>query len=169
VSGVELLMNNHQSLKAEIDTREENFSACFRLGKELLSRNHYASNEVVFSFRIPQGLSYGKTIRIVTHNVLFQIKERVVGLTNQRNSMLHRWEERWEHLQLSKFYMSSLLHVYGAPKKEMTKVYALIRIPQFWKFTSLHEMRPSLRHGWLHRNLISWARNWVIQLMRLKI
>ncbi|ODM93367.1 Spectrin beta chain, partial [Orchesella cincta] len=45
VSGVELLMNNHQSLKAEIDAREENFSACFRLGKELLSRNHYASNE----------------------------------------------------------------------------------------------------------------------------
>jgi spectrin beta len=39
-------MNNHQSLKAEIDTREENFSACFKLGKELLSRSHYASNEV---------------------------------------------------------------------------------------------------------------------------
>jgi spectrin beta len=46
VSGVELLMNNHQSLKAEIDAREDNFSACLRLGKELLSRNHYASNEV---------------------------------------------------------------------------------------------------------------------------
>ncbi|VDN35112.1 unnamed protein product, partial [Gongylonema pulchrum] len=28
VSGVELLMNNHQSLKAEIDAREENFNAC---------------------------------------------------------------------------------------------------------------------------------------------
>jgi hypothetical protein len=46
VSGVELLMNNHQSLKAEIDTREDNFTACISLGKELLSRNHYASNEV---------------------------------------------------------------------------------------------------------------------------
>lgn len=33
VSGVELLMNNHQSLKAEIDTREDNFSACLQLGK----------------------------------------------------------------------------------------------------------------------------------------
>ncbi|XP_021945798.1 spectrin beta chain isoform X7 [Folsomia candida] len=73
VSGVELLMNNHQSLKAEVDAREDNFSACFRLGKELLSRSHYAANE---------------------------IKEKVVGLTNQRNGMLHRWEERWEHLQL---------------------------------------------------------------------
>lgn len=48
VSGVELLMNNHQSLKAEIDTREDNFTACISLGKELLSRNHYASNEVKY-------------------------------------------------------------------------------------------------------------------------
>merc|ERR1719351_257983 len=41
-------------------------------GKELLSMNHYASNE---------------------------IKEKLLELTNQRNTMLHRWEERWEHLQ----------------------------------------------------------------------
>ena len=47
VSGVELLMNNHQSLKAEIDTREDNISVCINLGKELLARNHYASNEVM--------------------------------------------------------------------------------------------------------------------------
>lgn len=46
VSGVELLMNNHQSLKAEIDARGDNFSACIALGKELLSRGHYATNEV---------------------------------------------------------------------------------------------------------------------------
>nr|CAD7595507.1 unnamed protein product [Timema genevievae] len=73
VSGVELLMNNHQSLKAEIDAREDNFTACISLGKELLSRNHYASSE---------------------------IKEKLLSLTNQRNSLLHRWEERWENLQL---------------------------------------------------------------------
>ncbi|XP_062554879.1 spectrin beta chain isoform X1 [Armigeres subalbatus] len=73
VSGVELLMNNHQSLKAEIDTREDNFSACLALGKELLARNHYASAD---------------------------IKERLLQLTNSRNALLHRWEERWENLQL---------------------------------------------------------------------
>ncbi|GFT00678.1 spectrin beta chain [Nephila pilipes] len=73
VSGVELLMNNHQSLKAEIDAREDNINACVNLGKELLARNHYASNE---------------------------IKERLLSLTNQRTSMMNRWEERWEHLQL---------------------------------------------------------------------
>ncbi|XP_065563390.1 spectrin beta chain-like isoform X3 [Artemia franciscana] len=73
VSGVELLMNNHQSLKAEIDARGDSMQACVSLGKELLGRNHYASSE---------------------------IKEKLVSLTNQRNAMLHRWEERWEHLQL---------------------------------------------------------------------
>ncbi|XP_055912169.1 spectrin beta chain isoform X5 [Eupeodes corollae] len=73
VSGVELLMNNHQSLKAEIDTREDNFSACLSLGKELLSRSHYASAD---------------------------IKDRLLQLTNSRNALLNRWEERWENLQL---------------------------------------------------------------------
>merc|ERR1719174_2251503 len=73
VSGVELLMNNHQGHKAEIDAREDNFGDCITLGKELLSRAHYASNE---------------------------IKEKLRELTDKRNGMIHRWEERWEHLQL---------------------------------------------------------------------
>merc|ERR1711994_527114 len=64
VSGVELLMNNHQGHKAEIDAREDNFGDCVSLGKELLSRNHYASNE---------------------------IKEKLLELTNLRNEMLHRY------------------------------------------------------------------------------
>ena len=38
-----------------------------------MTRNHYASNE---------------------------IKDKLVELTEQRNGMLHKWEERWEHLQL---------------------------------------------------------------------
>lgn len=46
VSGVELLMNNHQSLKAEVDAREENFTICINLGKDLLERKHYRSDEV---------------------------------------------------------------------------------------------------------------------------
>ena len=49
------------------------FSDCVNLGKELLNRNHYASNE---------------------------IKDKLLDLTTMRNEMLHRWEERWEHLQL---------------------------------------------------------------------
>ncbi|GBN36878.1 Spectrin beta chain, partial [Araneus ventricosus] len=82
VSGVELLMNNHQSLKAEIDTREDNISVCINLGKELLARNHYASNE---------------------------IKEKLLSLTNQRTLMMDRWEERWEHLQLMGLSVDKIL------------------------------------------------------------
>merc|ERR1712051_673652 len=58
---------------AEIDARADNFNDCITLGKELLNRSHYASNE---------------------------IKEKLLELTNMQNEMLHRWEERWEHLQL---------------------------------------------------------------------
>lgn len=34
------------------------------------------------------------------HYASNEIKEKLLELTNQRNTMLHRWEERWEHLQL---------------------------------------------------------------------
>ena len=46
VSGVELLMNNHQGLKAEIDARAENFTICVNLGKDLIHRRHPRSQEV---------------------------------------------------------------------------------------------------------------------------
>ncbi|XP_050407107.1 spectrin beta chain isoform X3 [Patella vulgata] len=73
VSGVELLMNNHQSLKAEIDAREENFAICINLGRDLLSRKHYRSEEV---------------------------REKLIQLTLQRLDMTEQWSDRWEHLQL---------------------------------------------------------------------
>ena len=50
VSGVELLMNNHQSLKAEIDAREENFAICTNLGRDLLHRKHFKESEVIIFF-----------------------------------------------------------------------------------------------------------------------
>lgn len=46
VSSVELLMNNHQGIKAEIDARNDSFTTCIELGKALLARKHYASAEV---------------------------------------------------------------------------------------------------------------------------
>jgi len=55
VSGVELLMNNHQGLKAEIDARAENFTICVNLGKDLVQRRHPRSQEVfvaAFSARL---------------------------------------------------------------------------------------------------------------------
>ena len=39
-------MNNHKSLKAEIDAREENFSICLSLGRTLLNRRHPREEEI---------------------------------------------------------------------------------------------------------------------------
>ncbi|XP_068455690.1 spectrin beta chain, non-erythrocytic 1-like isoform X2 [Clinocottus analis] len=73
VSSVELLMNNHQGIKAEIDARNDSFSACIELGKSLLARKHYASEE---------------------------IKEKLLQLTDKRKEMIDKWEDRWEWLRL---------------------------------------------------------------------
>ncbi|KAK0150450.1 Spectrin beta chain, non-erythrocytic 1 [Merluccius polli] len=73
VSSVELLMNNHQGTKAEIDARNDSFTACIELGKALLARKHYASEE---------------------------IKEKLLQLTDKRKDMIDKWEDRWEWLRL---------------------------------------------------------------------
>lgn len=73
VSGVDLLMNNHQSLKAEIDARQENFTMCINLGKDLINRRHVRSSEV---------------------------KEKCVQLSMLRDRVDDTWHERWEYLQL---------------------------------------------------------------------
>lgn len=52
VSSVELLMNNHQGIKAEIDARNDSFTTCIELGKSLLARKHYASEEVECCFTL---------------------------------------------------------------------------------------------------------------------
>merc|ERR1711971_831845 len=62
-----------QLIADEHPKKEDNFGDLYSLGKELLSMSHYASNE---------------------------IKEKLRELTDKRNGMIHRWEERWEHLQL---------------------------------------------------------------------
>ncbi|KAJ3615060.1 hypothetical protein NHX12_018628 [Muraenolepis orangiensis] len=73
VSSVELLMTNHQGIKAEIDTRNDSFTSCIELGKTLLARKHYASHE---------------------------IKEKLLQLTDKRKDMIDKWEDRWEWLRL---------------------------------------------------------------------
>ncbi|MEQ2310792.1 Spectrin beta chain, non-erythrocytic 1 [Ameca splendens] len=73
VSSVELLMNNHQGIKAEIDARNDSFTTCIELGKALLARKHFASEE---------------------------IKEKLLQLTDKRKEMIDKWEDRWEWLRL---------------------------------------------------------------------
>lgn len=43
---MELLKKYHEGIKAEIETRSKNFSACLELGESLLQRQHQASDEV---------------------------------------------------------------------------------------------------------------------------
>jgi spectrin beta len=62
-----------QGHKAHIDAREDSFSDCISLGKELLARHHYASGE---------------------------IKAKLAKLAGLKSDLTHKWEERWEHLQL---------------------------------------------------------------------
>ncbi|XP_071480653.1 spectrin beta chain, non-erythrocytic 1-like [Diadema antillarum] len=73
VSGVELLMNGHQNLKAEIDTRDDSFTNVFTMGKDMLARDHYASKEI-----------HAKLVQVGT----------------KRQEMIGEWEHRWEYLQL---------------------------------------------------------------------
>ena len=46
VPETESLLELHQQRKSEIDAREEGFSSVVLMGKTLLARNHYASEDV---------------------------------------------------------------------------------------------------------------------------
>lgn len=48
VPGVEVLMEQHQTRKVEIDAREDSFQDVVKMGKDLIARNHYATPEVKF-------------------------------------------------------------------------------------------------------------------------
>lgn len=111
VSSVELLMNNHQGIKAEIDARNDSFTSCIELGKALLARKHYAAEEVrrVHLFLLLISKSFhsltGGDYSPITGTVfvlLVQIKEKLLQLTDKRKEMIDKWEDRWEWLRLSK-------------------------------------------------------------------
>ncbi|KAL3307658.1 Spectrin beta chain, non-erythrocytic 1, partial [Cichlidogyrus casuarinus] len=73
VSGVELLMNNHRSVMAEIEARDENFSVCLSLGRNLLNRRHPLQEEV---------------------------RANCIDLVTRRINLLDDWRTRKEHLEL---------------------------------------------------------------------
>lgn len=74
VSGVELLINNHQSVKAEIDARAENFTICLNLGRDLLNRHH------------PR---------------VYEVKDKCVQLCLQRDRINDKWQDRYISLFFS--------------------------------------------------------------------
>ncbi|XP_076810469.1 spectrin beta chain, non-erythrocytic 1-like isoform X3 [Clavelina lepadiformis] len=73
VSGVESAIIVHQGTKADIEARNDSFEECISLGKQLISTGHYASDEV---------------------------KEKLDTLTEKRNQVVDRWQEKWDWLNL---------------------------------------------------------------------
>ncbi|XP_032239849.2 spectrin beta chain isoform X2 [Nematostella vectensis] len=73
VSGVEVLMDQHQSRHVEIEGREESFFGVIKMGEQLLAKSHYASAE---------------------------IREKINMLHRHKDEMLLEWKKRWEHLGL---------------------------------------------------------------------
>lgn len=67
VAGAEALLERHQEHKGEIDAREDSFRATTDAGQMLLDEDHYATTEV---------------------------KEKLLILNNEKQSLLSMWEER---------------------------------------------------------------------------
>uniref|UniRef100_A0A672V5U4 Spectrin beta chain n=1 Tax=Strigops habroptila TaxID=2489341 RepID=A0A672V5U4_STRHB len=72
VSSVELLMNDHQSLKNEIEARAKSISSCLELGKSLILSKSPAA---------------------------YEIKAHVEKLLVKKKEMLETWDKHWEWLQ----------------------------------------------------------------------
>ncbi|KYO40220.1 hypothetical protein Y1Q_0020194 [Alligator mississippiensis] len=72
VSSVEVLMNYHQSLKSEMETRAPSLAACVELGKTLLLNKSPDANE---------------------------IKAQLEKLLGKKKEMMEKWEKHWEWLQ----------------------------------------------------------------------
>ncbi|XP_063174529.1 spectrin beta chain, non-erythrocytic 4-like [Chroicocephalus ridibundus] len=72
VSSVELLMNDHQGLKNEIEARGKSIAACLELGKTLILSKSPAADE---------------------------IKAHVEKLLAKKKEMMEKWDKHWEWLQ----------------------------------------------------------------------
>ncbi|XP_049653444.1 spectrin beta chain, non-erythrocytic 4-like isoform X2 [Accipiter gentilis] len=72
VSSVELLMNDHQGLKSEIEARSKSITACLELGKNLILSKSPAADE---------------------------IKAHVEKLLAKKKEMMEKWDKHWEWLQ----------------------------------------------------------------------
>lgn len=46
VSSADLVIKNHQGIKAEVEARTDSFNSCIAMGTALLDKGHYASDKV---------------------------------------------------------------------------------------------------------------------------
>ncbi|XP_036786168.2 spectrin beta chain, non-erythrocytic 2 isoform X2 [Manis pentadactyla] len=73
VSSADLVIKNHQGIKAEIEARADRFSFCIDMGQGLLARSHYAAEE---------------------------ISEKLSQLQARRQETADKWQEKMDWLQL---------------------------------------------------------------------
>ncbi|XP_058868085.1 spectrin beta chain, non-erythrocytic 1-like isoform X2 [Acipenser ruthenus] len=73
VSSAELVITNHQDIKAEIEARADSFTSCIEMGSSLLAKNHYASEE---------------------------IREKLKQLDDKRDEINNKWQEKMGWLQI---------------------------------------------------------------------
>ncbi|XP_054899365.1 spectrin family protein isoform X4 [Poeciliopsis prolifica] len=73
VSSAELVIVNHKGIKSEIETRADSFTACTKMGNDLINKNHYASDE---------------------------IREKMAQLQEKRDKINSKWQEKMDHLQI---------------------------------------------------------------------
>ncbi|XP_023198554.1 spectrin beta chain, non-erythrocytic 1-like isoform X3 [Xiphophorus maculatus] len=73
VSSAELVIVNHKGIKSEIETRADSFTACTKMGNDLINKNHYASDE---------------------------IREKMAQLQEKRDEINSKWQEKMDHLQI---------------------------------------------------------------------
>nr|XP_015100238.1 spectrin beta chain, non-erythrocytic 2 isoform X5 [Vicugna pacos] len=73
VSSADLVIKNHQGIKAEIEARADRFSSCIDMGQGLLARSHYAAEE---------------------------ISEKLSQLQARRQETADKWQEKMDWLQL---------------------------------------------------------------------
>nr|DBA17114.1 TPA: hypothetical protein GDO54_002609 [Pyxicephalus adspersus] len=73
VSSADLVIKNHQGIKAEVDARADSFTTCINLGNSLLEKNHYASDK---------------------------ISEKLEQLQERRQETENKWKEKMAWLQI---------------------------------------------------------------------
>ncbi|XP_062454825.1 spectrin beta chain, non-erythrocytic 2 [Rhea pennata] len=73
VSSADLVIKNHQGIKAEVEARADSFNACVAAGTALLDKGHYASDK---------------------------ISEKLSELQERRRDIGERWKEKMDWLQI---------------------------------------------------------------------
>ncbi|XP_064407877.1 spectrin beta chain, non-erythrocytic 1 isoform X2 [Latimeria chalumnae] len=73
VGSADLVIKNHQDIKAEVETRADSFDTCIDMGNTLLRKEHYASDEIT---------------------------EKLTQLQDRRMEINDKWKEKMDWLQI---------------------------------------------------------------------